>query len=153
MDCQTTRWSQGHFVGSEQRDITYCNNCFQFLIYLLSATAASYVNAGYERVQEVRARGQNAVLPKWLEVNLMKLVLACSNRGDRNAGDLKARAAVGHYIKGTSYEAEFKSKYPGSWNQSEKIVIPGMCTACHMTVTCIHMTAHMFFVFVCESHM
>ena len=98
---------------------------FQFLIYSMSATATSYVNAGYASVEAAPMRGGKAVLPKWVEVNLMKLVLACSDRGDRNAGDLKVRSAVGHYIKGTGFERDFKERYPGAWNQSEQIVIPG----------------------------
>lgn len=73
----------------------------------------------------VRGRGQAAVLPKCVEVNLLKLVLACDERGDRNAGEHKVRRAVGQYIKGTSYEAEFRSKYPASWNESEQVVVPG----------------------------
>ena len=73
----------------------------------------------------VPGRGQTSVLPKWVEVNLIKLVLACDERADKNAGDHKIRRAVGNYIKGTRYEADFKNKYPGSWNESEGVVIPG----------------------------
>ena len=62
----------------------------------------------------VRGRGQTSVLPKWVEVNLLKLALACDERGDVSAGDYKVRCAVGQYIKGTKYEADFRSKYPGS---------------------------------------
>ena len=43
----------------------------------------------------VRGRGQTSVLPKWVEVNLLKLALACDERGDVSAGDYKVRCAVG----------------------------------------------------------
>ena len=59
---------------------------------------------------------------------MLKLVLACDERGDKNAGDHRVRCAVGQYIKGTSYEAEFRSKFPGSWIEKDKVVVPGKCT-------------------------
>ena len=77
-------------------------------------------------MEQVRGRGQAPVLPKWVEVNLLKLVLACDERGDINAGDYKVRCAVGQYIKGTKYERQFRSKFPGSWNEAEQVIVPGL---------------------------
>ena len=79
-------------------------------------------------MQTARRRGREAIFPKWLEINLVKLVLACDERADMSAGDHKVRRAVGQYIKGTEYEAEFRSKCPNSWREREQVVLPGLCT-------------------------
>ena len=85
----------------------------------------SYVQAGYASVTDVPSRGQKSIFPPHVEKNILKLVLACEDRGDQSAGDLRARCAVGCYIKGTSYEQEYRDKFPTSWDSKKQIVVPG----------------------------
>lgn len=77
-------------------------------------------------VSEVPSRGQQSIMPHWVERNILQLVIACEDRGDISAGDLRARRAVGVYIKGTKYESEFQSKFPSSWDAKNEIVVPGV---------------------------
>ena len=41
------------------------------------------------------------------------------------SGNIRVRTAVGKYITGTIYEKEFRKRYPGSWNRTEKCIVPG----------------------------
>lgn len=90
-------------------------------------TLRGYVKSGYNSVADVPGRGQNSILPPWVEKNIIKLILACDEKGDENVCHLRARRAVGVYIKGTVYETEFRSKFPGSWSERDQIVVPGAC--------------------------
>lgn len=95
----------------------------------------SYVKAGYQSITNTPCRGSDTILPPWVEKNVLKLVLACDERGDENATHFRVRRAVGVYIKDTCYEREFKKRYPGSWDEKQQIVIPGyVCARIRMRV-------------------
>lgn len=70
--------------------------------------------------------GAQPVLPPEMEENLMLLVLAMDHRGDISAGDYAVRHSVGHYIKGTAYETEYRRRYPGAFCEVTQTIVPGV---------------------------
>lgn len=71
-------------------------------------------------------RGRPSFMPQDVEINLMKLVLACDERGDISAGPLRVRHAVGVYIKDTIYEKEFKKNNLGLYNSETGVYVPSV---------------------------
>ena len=84
------------------------------------STLQRHFRNGVQDVGRIK-NGRPAFLPRDVEINLMKLVLACDERGDRSAGAWCVRHAMGLYIKGTIYEKKIRHVHMHSY----------MCVACY----------------------
>ena len=82
------------------------------------------------------SNGRPSFLPRDVEINLMKLVLACDERGDRSAGDRCVRHAMGLYIKDTMYENKFRCVHYTCY------FFLCVCLYMYMCVWCVHKRAH-----------
>ena len=58
-------------------------------------------------------------------LTLCLLLHLFKNSCDQCLGNIRVRTAVGKYIAGTTYENDFRKRYPGSWNRTEKCIVPG----------------------------
>ena len=90
---------------------------------LKASTLQRIHRSGRKDVGEVK-RGRPSFLPQDVEINLIKLALACSERGDISAGEHRVRHAVGVYIQDTIYEKEFKKNNAGGCDPDTGIYVP-----------------------------